>query len=109
VVDAGEITAIRTAAASALATRVLARTDAGDLALLGSGTQARKHLEAMHAVRKLRRVRVWGRNTHEAQRFVRAQSARFGMDVECVGSAREAVVGADLICTTTAAQEPILE
>src|SRR6185503_3651981 len=59
ILDATAITAIRTAAASAAATDVLAREDAGDLALIGSGAQARTHLAAMRVVRKLRRVRVW--------------------------------------------------
>jgi ornithine cyclodeaminase len=57
VIDASSITAIRTAAASGLATRLLAREDAGDLAVLGSGVQAASHLDAMNAVRRLRRVR----------------------------------------------------
>jgi ornithine cyclodeaminase len=109
VVDAGEITAIRTAAVSGLATRVLARRDAGDLALLGSGTQARTHLDAMRSVRELRRVRVWSRSSDSAQRFAHSESRRTGMDIEAVASARDAVAGADLICTTTAAREPILE
>src|SRR5476649_3023946 len=65
--DAAEITAIRTAAASGLATRLLARADAGDLALLGAGKQARSHLEAMLAVRALRRVRVWARDASKAE------------------------------------------
>ena len=62
IMDATEITAIRTAAASGVATRLLARDDAGDLAILGSGTQARSHLEAMLLCRTIRRVRVWSRN-----------------------------------------------
>ena len=60
--DAAEITAIRTAAASALATGLLAQPDAGDLAILGAGEQARSHLEAMRCVRPLRRIRVWVRD-----------------------------------------------
>lgn len=102
VLDATAITAIRTAAASAVATRALAREDAGDLAVLGSGTQARTHLEAMRAVRTLRRVRVWSRNPESARRFAEAEG------VETAASAREAVQGADLICTVTASTEPVL-
>ena len=67
--DAAEITAIRTAAASGLATRLLAREDAGDLALLGAGEQARSHLEAMLNVRPLRRIRVWARDAVKAKLF----------------------------------------
>jgi len=106
--DASEITAIRTAAASAVATRVLAREDAGDLGLLGSGVQARTHLEAMAAVRKLRRVRVWSPDPHEREAFARRESGRYGVAVESQESAREVVVGADLVCTATAAREPVL-
>lgn len=108
VVDATSITAIRTAAVSAVATRILAQEDAGDLAILGSGEQARSHLEAMRAVRKLRRTRVWSRSPESAWEFANRESERHGLPIEPVASAREAVVGADLICTTTAAQEPVL-
>ena len=62
IADATAITAVRTAAVSGAATQALARADAGDLALLGTGTQARTHLAAMAAVRPLRRVRVWSRS-----------------------------------------------
>jgi ornithine cyclodeaminase/alanine dehydrogenase-like protein (mu-crystallin family) len=103
VLDATAVTAIRTAAASAVATRALAREDAGDLAILGSGTQARTHLEAMRAVRTLRRVRVWSRNPESARRFAEDEG------IETAATAREAVEDADLICTVTAATEPILQ
>jgi ornithine cyclodeaminase len=105
ILDASSITAIRTAAVSGVATRALAREDAGDLALLGSGVQAATHLAAMRAVRKLRRVRVWSRNLANARRF--AEKAPIA--VEVAATVREAVNGADLICTTTAAREPVLE
>ena len=106
--DAAAITAIRTAAVSALATRLLARADAGDLALLGTGVQARTHLAALREVRPLRRVRVWSRDAENARRFAAAESARHGLAVEPAPSAREAVAGADLICTVSAAVAPIL-
>src|SRR5262249_38836514 len=67
--DATAITAIRTAAVSAVATQALAGEDAGDLALLGSGTQAVSHLEAMQVARRLRRVRVWSRDPGRARAF----------------------------------------
>ncbi len=102
------MTAIRTAAASAVATRALARKDAGDLAILGSGTQARSHLAAMRAVRPLRRVRIWSRRPESARRFADEEGKRSGLDVEPVVEARDAVEGADLICTVTAAREPVL-
>ena len=109
VVDASAITAIRTAAVSGLATRVLAREQAGDLALLGSGTQARTHLEAMRAVRKLRRVRVWSATPGHARVFAARESARPGLAIEAMETARAAVEGADLICTVTAAKSPVLK
>jgi ornithine cyclodeaminase len=107
-VDASAITAIRTAATSAVATRLLAREDAGDLALLGSGAQAQTHLAAMQAVRRLRRVRVWSRTAEHAARFAAAAGRRWNLAIEAARSAREAVAGADLICTVTAARDPVL-
>jgi ornithine cyclodeaminase len=108
ILDATAITAIRTAAASAAATDVLARPDAGDLALLGSGVQARTHLKAMRTVRPLRRVRIWSRTRANAERFAREEATATGPEIEVVATTDEAVRGADLICTTTAAREPIL-
>src|SRR5215831_19465676 len=108
VLDASTITGIRTAAASGLATRLLAREDAGDLAILGSGTQAASHLEAMKTVRRLRRVRVWSRDRTGAERLAEREGRRLGLRVEVAASARDAVQDADLICTTTSAREPIL-
>ena len=109
VIDASSITAIRTAAVSGVATQTLAKKDAGDLAILGSGTQAWSHLDAMATVCKLRRVRVWSRDKAHARALVERGAARHGLEVEISDSARDAVEGADLICTTTAARTPILE
>lgn len=109
ILDAAAVTEIRTAAVSGLATRLLAREDAGDLALLGSGVQARSHLAALKEVRPLRRVRVWSRHPESARRFAAEESARHGLAVEAVATAREAVEGADLVCTVTSAREPVLE
>jgi len=105
IMDASSITAIRTAAASGVATRALAREDACDLAILGSGVQAATHLAAMRAVRPIRRVRVWSRTRAHAQRFADASP----IAVEVMETARAAVEGADLVCTVTAAREPVLE
>jgi len=107
--DAAEITAIRTAAASGMATRLLARSDAGDLALLGAGEQARSHLEAMLSVRPLRRIRVWARDRAKARAFATEQGAKLRVAIETCATVGEAVTGADLICTTTKAREPILQ
>lgn len=109
IVDATAITAIRTAAVSAVATRALARPDAGDLALLGTGVQAERHLEAMREVRTLRRVRTWSRSPARRRAFAERATARFGLRVEPVDTARAAVEGADIICTVTSSREPVLE
>jgi len=107
--DAAEITAIRTAAVSGLATRLLAREDAGDLAILGAGEQAHSHLAAMLAVRPIRRVRVWSRTMDSAKAFAASAGKHHGIEIEPLESVRETVEGADLICTVTMAKTPILE
>lgn len=107
-VDAAAITEARTAAVSALATRLLARPDAGDLALFGSGAQASAHLAALCALRPLRQVRVWSRNPEHARRFAQAEAARHGLPVRAVQDGRDAAEGADLICTATPARSPVL-
>ena len=106
--DAASITAIRTAAASAVATRALARENAQTLALLGTGVQAATHLDAMLAVRPIRSVRVWGRNAEKAARFASAQAERTGLEIDARADVRQAVRDAEIVCTLTAAQEPIL-
>jgi ornithine cyclodeaminase len=108
VMDAAEITAIRTAAASAVATRALARKDASHLAILGTGEQAVTHLEAMSKVRTLRTIRVWGRSAEKTERFAQKESSRLSLKVEASRTAEEAVTGADIICTVTASHEPVL-
>ena len=105
--DATEITAIRTAAASAVATDLLARKDAGDLAILGSGVQARNHLEAMRRVRNIRRVRVWSRTPEHTQTFARREAQRLMTQINVMDTAQDALEGADIVCTTTTAKEPV--
>jgi ornithine cyclodeaminase len=107
-IDAIAITAIRTAAASGLATRLLARPDASDLAIIGSGTQARSHLDAMRAVRSLQRVRAWSPHRERLEAFV-TEAAKGGVTVEAAASAQMAVDGADIICTVTASSTPVVE
>jgi len=107
--DAAEITALRTAAVSGLATRLLARPEACDLAILGAGEQARAHIESMLVVRSLRRIRVWSRDSAKAAEFAQSEGARHGgLSIEVSATPREAVDGADIICTVTKAREPIL-
>jgi len=109
VVHAGEVTAIRTAAASAVATDVLARRDARRLALLGYGEQAATHARAIGKVREIESIAVWGRSAERASAFAERMHAELSMPVVAVESAREAARGADIICTVTAAVEPILK
>jgi ornithine cyclodeaminase/alanine dehydrogenase-like protein (mu-crystallin family) len=110
VAHAGEITAIRTAAASAVATDALARKDAKRLALLGYGEQAGTHARAIAKVRTLESVVVWGRARaiERAREFAERMEAELGVEVRAVESAREAVAEADVVCTLTSAAEPIL-
>jgi ornithine cyclodeaminase/alanine dehydrogenase-like protein (mu-crystallin family) len=108
IVDATSITAIRTAAVSGLVTDLLARPDAGDLAIIGAGTQAHTHLEAMRTVRPVRKVRVYSVPADSAAEFAEREARRTGLPVEAVATAEEAVAGADLICTTTTATEPVV-
>ena len=105
ILDASELTAIRTAAASAVATDLLARPDAERLAILGTGTQALTHLEAIPVVREIGEIRIWGRNPDKAAAIAEAAEG----PVEAVATVEEAVADADVICTVTAATEPILE
>ena len=107
-IDAIAITAIRTAAVSGLATRLLAREGAADLAILGSGTQARSHLDAMRAVRQVKRIRAWSPHRERLEAFVH-EAAEEGTQVEASESAEAAVNGADIICTVTASATPVLE
>jgi ornithine cyclodeaminase len=109
IMDASSITAIRTAAVSGLATRLLSRPDASDLAILGSGTQAMTHLDAMRCVRDIKRVRVWSRGPTRARDFARRAAARFHCQVDVADSALQAVEGAHIVCTVTASRTPVLE
>ena len=106
--NASAITAIRTAAVTALATRTLSREDARDLALIGASVQARTHLEALACVRRLERVRVASRDPEKARAFAQQQTARWGRTVEVCGRVEDAVRGADLITTVTSSAEPVL-
>ncbi len=109
VVEAGAITAIRTAAVSGVATDHLACRDADDLAILGAGVQAESHLAAMCAVRDIRRVRLWNRSAERAHRLADQGEQRHGIRAEVVNTPADAVRGASIVCTVTAAREPVLQ
>jgi len=99
--DARLITEMRTAAVSAIATRLLSKPESRVLAILGSGVQARAHLHALGMVRRFEEVRVWSRTSEHAQAFAAETGAR-------AMSAEEAVAGADVVVTVTNSGEPVL-
>ena len=104
--NASEITAIRTAAVSAVATRLLAREDAEVLGIIGAGVQARTHLTALECVRPIKEARVACRNIEHAQQL--AQEMQFSFPIKPVRTNEEAVRGADLIVTATSSLEPVI-
>src|SRR5215204_4211274 len=106
--NASEITAIRTAAVSAVATRLLAREDAQQLAIIGAGVQARTHLTAFAAVRPIKHARVACRNVEHAEQLAREMQAQFSFPIEPVRTNEEAVRGAGLIVTATSSLEPVI-
>lgn len=106
--NASEITAIRTAAVSAVATRLLAREDATELGIIGAGVQARTHLTALAAVRPISRARVACRNSEHAEQLAGEMQPKFSFPIEPVGTNEEAVRGADLIVTATSSMEPVI-
>ncbi len=106
--NASEITAIRTAAISAVATRLLAREDAQQLGIIGAGVQARTHLTALAAVRTITRARVAARNIEHAQQLVREMQPKVGFPIDAVETNEEAVRGADVIVTATSSLEPVI-
>jgi ornithine cyclodeaminase len=108
VVHAGEITAIRTAAASAVATDALARADARRVAILGYGEQAETHARAIRVVRPVESMTVWGRSPERAKAFAQRMEAELGIAVTAVADVETAVADADVICTVTTASQPIL-
>lgn len=108
IVNAAAITAIRTAAVTAVATRALAREDARRLAIIGTGTQARRHLESIASVRPIERAQVAGRTPETAKAFVEATRASVPFQLEAARDPEAAVRGADIVVTATTSREPVL-
>ncbi len=108
VIDASEVTAIRTAAASAAATDALARPGASRLAIMGTGEQAWHHVAAIRHIRPLDEIRIWGRAPEKARQLAYRISDNFGLAAQVAASVAEAANGADIICTLTGAAEPFL-
>lgn len=107
--NASAITAIRTAAASAVATRLLAREDANDLGIIGAGVQARTHLVALSSVRPIKRARLACRNIDHANELVREMQEKLSFPIEPVNSNEAAIRDSGIIVTATSANEPVLK
>ncbi|MGA7786238.1 MAG: NAD(P)-binding domain-containing protein, partial [Candidatus Acidiferrales bacterium] len=108
-VEADYLGLMRTGAASGVATRYMARQDSRTLGVIGTGYQASSQITAVAAVRKLNRVRVFGRDDERRARFAAEMSARMYINVEPAASAEEAVRGADIIVTATTALKSVLD
>ncbi len=107
--DGATVTAMRTGAASGVATRLLARPDATTLAVIGAGGQAEWQIRAVAAARPIRQVLVHARNAEARERFAEQMAAATGLEVHAVGSAREAVEPADIVCCATTAATPVFD
>jgi alanine dehydrogenase len=108
IVDSGYLTAVRTAAASAVATRALARDDASNLALVGSGEQGYLHVAAMLAVRPISAIRIWGRTPENAARFAEKIEAEWQIKAEIFSTVAQTIKDADIICSSTLSTAPVL-
>jgi len=108
IMDAAYLTAVRTPAATAVATRALANPDASELAIIGAGVQAGTHLWAMMEVRPIRKVRVAAATREEADDYVARHSPNYpALEISAVDTPEEAIRGADIVCTVSAATEPV--
>jgi ornithine cyclodeaminase/alanine dehydrogenase-like protein (mu-crystallin family) len=101
--------ALRTGAASGVATRHMAREDATSVAIIGSGTQARTQLAAVCAVRRIDRASVYSRTQEKREAFATKMSAELGITVQAVDSSDAALAEADIVCTITSSREPVLD
>lgn len=106
-INASAITGLRTPAATAVATRTLSRANACELAIIGYGEQAARHIATISAVRPISRIRVWGRDAAKTKAFADSQND-LGFVTEAFPTAQAAVDGADIVCTVTSAKFPVL-
>ena len=109
ILDGRYITEARTAAVSAVSARHLARAEASTLAIIGSGVQARSHLEALAEVRSLREVRVWSPREPSRDRFVAEMAGRTPAQLRSTAIAEDAVRGADIVVLATSSPTPVLQ
>lgn len=108
ILDGRYITEARTAAASAVSTKYLARPDARVLGIIGSGVQARSHLEALLRVRSFERIQIWSRDPKHVAAFIDETAPQIAAQLVPASSARDAVQGADVIALVSAAREPVV-
>ena len=106
--EAGDLGQVRTGAASGVATKYMAREDAATVGIIGSGYQARTQLEAVCAVRTIKRARVFSRNPERREAFAAEMGAKIGIDISPVESGEECVADADVVITMTSAGRPVL-
>lgn len=109
ILDGTSLTALRTGAASGVATDLLARLNASVVAILGAGVQARTQLEAMVAVRPIRTVKVYDPLPEVGNAFALEMSTRLKAEIDVVPSTREAVTGADVVCAATVSRTPVFD
>ena len=109
IMDGRYITEARTAAVSAVSARFLAKPEASTLAIIGSGVQARSHLEAYHLVRALKQVRIWSPKARSREQFVEDMSGQVPVPIVAAETAEDAVRGADLIVLVTSSPTPVIE
>lgn len=108
IADAEQITKIRTACATAVATDALARADAEVLAVFGTGVQADAHLRAVPLVREFREILLWGRSPEKTREFAGRMSEEIHQAITPVFELREAAARADVICTVTSSRDPVV-
>jgi alanine dehydrogenase len=108
-IEADALGQIRTGAATGVATKYLANAKASDVGIIGTGYQARTQVEAVAVVRRLERIRAYGRDPERRERFCREMSDRIGLSVEAANSSEQAVGGADIVITATSATQVVLE
>lgn len=107
--DGRELTAIRTSATTAMATRVLARKDAASVTFIGCGEEARHHIQAILPVRPIKKIIMWGRNVERAKAFAAEQGLPSGVTIEVEPDLETAAREAEILCTVTSSTQPILK
>lgn len=107
--DGRELTAIRTSATTAMATRVLARADAASVTFIGCGEEARHHIQAILPVRPIKKIIIWGRNVARAEAFAAEQDLPSGVTIEVEPDIEKAATEAEILCTVTSSTQPILK